>query len=323
MLRFSRKIARAVAMAVVSILLPSAFAQSSNQTFFGGKEEGWFWYKDPKEAKIKPQTVPQPTKPNESQERSTSTDLQEKTPTFSVKWIRENLDKLRDVAIDDPSPDNVRAYFYAQRVMLDKADRFATAAKQVVLTDPLLDENNRFPYATAARTNVLKLQGEAKREALKYLAGKAGLWFFFDSKCAYCSMQTNVVKHLAVDYGFTVKAISLDGKKLEGFDMPFVRDQGQFKTLNLTLTPTLVLAVPPKTFLVISQGVLAESDADERLLTAAASQKLLPEEISRQVDVFGNGVLSTEDMNNEEAKKLKDDPKAWVQYVQDRLRTKY
>lgn len=307
-------------MAVVS----TAWAQRTNQGFYGGKEEGWFWYKDPREAKEKLVPPPQIQPPSPPPQAPAQTPAApDRVPTFSVKWLRENLDKLRDVAIDDPSPENVRAYYYAQRVMLDKADKFATASQQVVLSDPYLDENNNFPYASTARNSVMKLRDSAKKEGLKYLTEKVGLWFFFDSKCSFCSMQLSVVKHLAQDYGFLVKAISLDGKSLPGLDLPVVRDQGQFRNLNLSVTPSLVMVVPPKTFLVVSQGVLSDESADDRILTIAASQKLLPDELNRQIDVFGKGVLSAEDLNNEEAKALRDDPKAWVQYLQGRLKSKY
>lgn len=301
-----------------------ASAQKTNNGFFGGKEEGWFWYKDPREAQVKPLPPPAPEpEKKETPPAKEEKPKEEKLSAFSVKWIRENLDKLRDIAIDDPTPENVRNYYYAQRIMLDKADKFATVAKQVVTSDPYLDENNNYPFATAARASITRLQNDAKKEGLKHLAGKAGLWFFFDSKCSFCSMQVSTVNHLAQTYGFEVKAITLDGKTLPELKVPVVRDQGQFKTLNLTITPTLVLAVPPKTFLVISQGVLSDSSADERLLTVAATQKLLPAEISRQIDVYSKGVLDPEDMNSDEAKALRDDPKAWVEYLQTRLKTKY
>lgn len=306
---------------VFCFALPPASAQRTNQGFYGGKEEGWFWYKDPRDVKLRPiepqiqQVLPPPAPPQ--------LDHADKEKPFSVKWLRENMDRLRDVAIDDPSPENVRAYYYAQRVMLDKADRFATASQQVVLSDPYLDENNNFPFASTARNSVMKLRDSAKKDGLKYLTEKVGLWFFFDSKCAYCSMQLSVVKHLAQDYGFLVKAISLDGKSLPGLDLPVVRDQGQFRNLNLSVTPSLVMVVPPKTFLVVSQGVLSDESADDRILAIAGSQKLLPDEINRQIDVFGKGILSSDDLNSEEAKALRNDPKAWVPFLQSRLKAKY
>ena len=60
------------------------------------------------------------------------------------------MEHYRDKAIDNPSPENVAAYYYLQRVMMDKAQRFTDMARRVVMSDPLLDENPRRPIATFA-----------------------------------------------------------------------------------------------------------------------------------------------------------------------------
>lgn len=313
---------RAIVLTVLLALFSIGHADNTRNGFYGGKEEGWFFYKDPKEMKRKELEVPPPSPEPEAPAAESAVKGEEVRP-FSVKWLRENLDKLRDIALDDPSPENVRAYYYAQRVMLDKADKFATASREVVLSDPYLDENNNFPYASAARANLMRLQHDAKKAGLRSLSEKVGIWFFFDSKCAKCSMQVSVVNHLAKDYGFLVKGISLDGQGLAGLEVPFVRDRGQFRALNLSMTPTLVMAVPPKTFLILSQGVLSDESADDRILSVAATQKLLPPEISKEIDVFSNGILSSDDLNSEDAKGIGSDPKKWVEYLQTKLKAKY
>ncbi len=300
------------------------FAQTSNEGFYAGKREGWFFHKDPKEQKVKPPVVP-PAPPPESTKsvEKPPGPVVQKAPPFSVKWLRENLDTLRDAAIDNPTQENVSAYYYAQRVLLDKADRFATISQQVVLSDPYLDENNNFPFATAARANVMRLREDAKKAGLAHVATKAGIWFFFDSKCTYCAMQISVLKHFADDYGFVVKAISLDGKTLPGLPFPVVKDQGQFKSLNLSLTPTIVLALPPKTFLIVSQGLLDNASADDRLLSAAATQQILPPEIAKEIDVFAKGVLTVEDLTSDEAKQSTEKTSTWVEYLRGKLKNRY
>lgn len=307
---------------MVSTGAPHAFAANSESAFYINKEEGWFWYKDPKELKPKEPPQPQPPapQPQQQEEKKAAEAKSDRPAVFSVQWLRENLDKLRDKAMDDPTPENVRNYYYAQRVMMDKADNFAKMSQQVAMTDPYLDENNNFPFATAAKNSLLKMQSKAKKDALHDLAGKAGIWFFFDGKCSYCEMQVHVVEHLAKDYGFPVMGISLDGQPVKGWKAPFRKDAGQFSSLGLTITPTLVLAVPPKKFLILSQGILSEDAADERILTAAAAEKLLPEELQKEIDVFSKGVLATEDMNSEEAKRLAtEDEGAWVKYLRERI----
>jgi conjugal transfer pilus assembly protein TraF len=321
---------RACAAALMLAFLGSAALATTAEGYYQRKEEGWFWYKDPKERKIVVPVPPPETPPvvvekkKEEPPKDAKPAEQPKTPAFSVKWIRENLDKLRDIAIDDPSVENVRNYYYAQRVLMDRADNFARVSQQVTMGDPLLDENNNFPYATAASQAVVRIQEESKVKALKYLAGKTGIWFFFSSECMYCEMQVQSVQHLQNDYGFIVKAISLDGKPLKGLTIPWVKDSGQYKALNLNMTPTIVLASPPKDVMIISQGLLSDKAADERVLLAAKSSKLLPHDIEKEISVFERGIMTNDDLGGEQAKKLDpNNPGEWVEYLRSRIRERY
>lgn len=69
------------------------------------------------------------------------------TPLSSA-WLRENLDRYRDAAVDDPTPAKVRAYLLLQRVAMDRASAFARATQAVTLGDPLLDANVERPIAS-------------------------------------------------------------------------------------------------------------------------------------------------------------------------------
>ena len=69
---------------------------------------------------------------------------------LSVAWLRKKFETNRDQAIDAPAPENVAAYFYLQRVMMDKAHRFADVAQEVVMLEPRLDENVRRPISSFA-----------------------------------------------------------------------------------------------------------------------------------------------------------------------------
>jgi conjugal transfer pilus assembly protein TraF len=77
-------------------------------------------------------------------------------PALSVEWIKENLEKYKVFAIDNPTPENVAAFMYLQRVMLDKSQRFAEQVKHVVQLDPYLDQGTRRPIATYGGTEFSK-----------------------------------------------------------------------------------------------------------------------------------------------------------------------
>ena len=184
----------------------SAGGEDSPGRFIDRKAEGWFWYKDSKDAPKPPApkssapVAPKSSKPADASEEP-----------FSAKWLQQNMPKLLERAIDSPNKENVEAYLYAQRVAMDKSQVYAESARRVVASDPFLDENNRVPLSTYAKPSFLKGVESGKTEALKHLTAVSGLWVFFDSKCEFCRPQIYSVLELARKHGFYTKFISLDG----------------------------------------------------------------------------------------------------------------
>ncbi len=303
--------------AFFAILLLAFQVQAHGEAFFKEREDGWFWYRDPVfPEKETPKEEPPPPRVNISVEESEASGSdEEKPPIFSVAWIRQNLDKLKERAIDDPTEENVAAYLYAQRVVMDKADEFSRVVQKVVQKDPLLDENNRFPFATAFRSPLLRAMGEAREEILKAVAQKAGLFFFFRSDCRYCHLQIPTIKRLADRYGFVVKPVSIDGKGISGVGS-FRLDQGQAKRLGIQVVPSLVLAIPPDTFVVMTQGFLTDTAVKKRILLAAEDQGLLSREDIRRIRPFERGLLDAERLRQADSD-MADDPKAWVKYLRE------
>lgn len=295
-----------------------AFSIAHGANFFERKEEGWFWYKDPPVA-----PAPKPEDPVPPKVVSATPAKKEAIPPFSVKWLQVNLEKLRVAAIDSPTDDNIRNYLYAQRVMMDKADNFAVAAARVARTDPFLDENNRFPFAAGFNSGVLLAQKGVKEEAMRYLSSKGGLWFFYDSRCGFCQMQASVVEEMGQKYGFKVMRASLDGKPLKD-KKPFVVDRGQFKTFGLKLTPSIVMAIPPKGIYVVGQGALTIGELESRIMTAALNSKLLPADMQKKYDIFDRGLLKASDFEVEKGEEFDpDDPRQWVEFLRKQLDQRY
>jgi conjugal transfer pilus assembly protein TraF len=287
-----------------------AWADQSGQAFFQGKEEGWFWYKDPKERPVQapPKSMPPlPAKPKE-------------TEPLSVEWLKKQMPVLLDRAIDNPTRENVEAYLYAQRLAMDKSQRFAEMSQRVVYSDPFLDENNRVPIASFAKSSFLNGIDQAADAGLKHLATVAGLWVFFDSRCQHCRVHAETIEAMRKKHGFVVKYISLDGKGLPNIPA-WVPDLGQSGTLNVRMTPTTVLVAPPNHFLVVSQGMMAQTQIEERMLVAAESEDLLPQELLAEVRRYDRGVLKAEDTRAAGADG--DDPVAWVKLLKDKLKGRY
>ncbi len=237
--------------------------------FYSGKADGWFWYREPPASR--PRDPPPPAEPAPPAEAAPSRPADPEPAPLSVAWMRTHLDRVRDRAIDDPTPENVAAYFYLQRVALDKSERFAQVAASVVQGNPDLDENTRRPTATFA-ANLMNAQAGAARDALlAQLARQVAVWFFFRSDCPYCEAQAPILEVLARRYGFTVLAISLDRRALPSGTFPdFRADQGQAAQLGVRVTPSLFLVRPDgPQFAPVAQGMVSLADLQERLITAA------------------------------------------------------
>jgi len=265
-----------------SLLVPAAIADTLEDGFYAHKAEGWFWYDDPRaeEPETKPEPEPPAPPPPAAPEPTpeTSPTLEEEPPPLSAAWLRENLPRYHQRAIDAPTPENVAAYLYLQRVALDKASTYARVAQRVVMQDPYLDETVRRPLASYAVHDLARQSGEAKRALVKEIAQRAAILFFYRSDCPHCHTQAPVLKILERLYGFHILPVSLDGLPLPGGLFPeFRNDAGQAARLGLMATPALFLAIPPDRFAPIGQGAMSADEIVQRLLVSAAEQGWISE----------------------------------------------
>lgn len=74
--------------------------------------------------------------------------------------------------------ENVRAYFLAQRIMLDKASRFTDMARLVTSTDPLIDESSRRSTSTFGAMDQSNAAADKSSLVVKDIATKADLSSF-------------------------------------------------------------------------------------------------------------------------------------------------
>lgn len=186
-------------------------------------------------------------------------------------WLKEKLPEYHNRAIDDPTPENVSAYLYLQRVALDKAETFEQVAKRTVSLDPLLDENVRRPIASFASRQVDAQASLAARQTLGELAKDTGLFFFFRSDCPYCEMQAPIIDSLSQRHGFRILPVSLDNRPLpSGLFPDFRNDQGQAEQLGVIATPAMFLVRAPNHFAGLGQGALDQAELERRILSAAA-----------------------------------------------------
>ena len=255
-------------------------APDSGLSYFNDKARGWFWYEvmpDPvakKKSQVQPRPMPAPP---QSEVKAQASKPAEPEP-LSAAWLRKNMKGYLNKAIDDPSPENVAAFYYLQRVMMDKAERFTNAARSVVMSDPHLDETVRRPVATFAANEANRQASLTADRALKDIAGQAGILFFFRSDCPYCHVEAPILAMLERAYGFKIYPVALDGKPMpNGLYPNFKGDQGQAALLGVESTPALFLMKPPKEIVPLSQGALSLEELTGRILLAAKESGWLDE----------------------------------------------
>jgi len=244
----------------------------NNAPFYDNKERGWFWYEDPlTEDVIDPelpiQELPPPTTPAKKEESTPTKPLDPKP--LSSEWFRKNMEKFRDKAIDDPTAENISTYMYLQRVMLDKAEKFADASQKLMMKDAVLDENARRPIATFGAFAKDDMSNRGIQKAAKKLAEQAGIWFFYYSTCEFCVKEAGVLKGLMNAFGFKILPIAFDGLPLPGGAFPeFTTDHGQGKKLGVETTPALFLVKPGENggAIQIGQGLLSGDEIIHRAI---------------------------------------------------------
>ncbi len=286
------------------------------------KEKGWFWYQDPKDRP--PLEEPAPPPPVPVPPPSKEITKPEERP-FSVAWLRAKIEILRDNAIENPTEENARAFLYAQRLMLDMANNFAEAGSKVARADPMLNEELRFPFATAQRREALFAVSKARDQVLADLNSKVGLWFFFDSTCSFCAGQYRTLVAMAKKRGMSVRPISIDGRGLPGMKIFTTdKDRAVFTRLELKLTPAIVMVRPPNNFYVVAHGAMAENDLEDKILAAAVDRDLVPEELKSIVSLEKRGILRPGDVEKmKNGMKDTDDPKELVEMMNKAIQGRY
>jgi conjugal transfer pilus assembly protein TraF len=231
-----------------------------------------------------------------------------------------------DRAIDDPSESNVRAYYYAQRLMMDRAQAFSDVARRVTESDPLLDENLRVPFASAARAALYQNAKRSTGDILRSLEGRAAVWVFHDPACVYCTEQVRPINELVRRYGLTVEYVSKAGKSVPGLDSRIrVRlETGQFERLGVKVTPAVMLVIPPEGFHLVAQGFASLTELERRLVAVGHRAGLIDDEDYREAVPTARGVMLAQNAPVEERDAVDwDDPDAWVEYLQRMLSETY
>ncbi|MGH8159251.1 MAG: conjugal transfer protein TraF [Rhodanobacter sp.] len=235
-------------------------------------QTGWWWYREqPAALPVKPKAPPKLATSSASTSEAT-------TGQFSPEWIRQTLPKLKDLAIANPTSENVTAYMALQKLAIDRSDRFAQVVQMVVADHPELGPGS--PTASAGSAIANDNINAAGTKVVASLSGRVGIWFFFRSDCPYCHADLSVLQTLAAQTGIKILPISLDGQNISPAMFPdFVIDSGQASRLGVTSTPTYFLVdTQNQDTLPLAEGYQALPDMMQHIVEQAYSHNWISEE---------------------------------------------
>ena len=278
-----------VFVSVLALVLSSVGGAhgATEEDYWHDKERGWFWYEpEPVEKEEKPEKTAKPEKKKEEKVETVelepkpkpkpsteSKSKPEKEKPLTAQWLRENIQKYRDKAWNDPTPDNVAAFMAMQQYMLDRSAELAAVTKQVTVANPQLDASSYRPVTGGGRLDLRVKASQQREELLDQVSDKAGLWFFYRGSTPYSAKMAKVAENMQRKHGFTVLPISLDGQPLpqkwEEAIGPSRIDQGQAEKLSVSVEPAFVLMGKDGSYNQVGQGMLAIPDLENRTLIVA------------------------------------------------------
>lgn len=281
------------------------------------KDLGWhFYYTDPVPEKKKKVEIPPPS-PMPSPKGP---------PPMSVEWIKTNYPIIQQRAIDSPTPQNLRAELFAQRVMLDKAEVYTRTREIVQSTDPNLQEGVRMPLYGGAATALAMQSKKTRDEAFDELSTKVGLIVFYDHACAFCRQSVTLLNYLSrVMPKLEIRVMARNTVKPEVVPNLFEtikvysdEEHNMSERYEVTHWPTILMISDLPQIYMVSQGVVAYEELTRRILNISFQEGLLGEEWFERVYRQQNGLINTAMYEGLEPG-MEDDPVALINAVVDMI----
>ncbi len=232
--------------------------------FFKDRERGWFWKNVCVEEEKK--------KEKEEKEDLVVRIPWNKLDQMKPSEIRKLGEKAREIAVANPTYENVKEYYRLQVWMLKKAEKFQKVASLVTMTDPeVASFAGMIADTKPSRTAYLSAEREKMyRKVLSY-KDRAGLLVAVKKGCPYCKAFKDMVRTYFIPRtGWSIKYIDIE------------ENPGFAVNLQVYAVPDIFLAV------------MGEKPFVLRIATGFVSYETLIERIYMGLEVYEKGGLKHE-----------------------------
>lgn len=219
-------------------------------------ERGFNWYPDP----VMPAAEPE-KKPGEKPKTIYG--------MSSLEEIKKELDRIKSLAVINPTEANVLEFLRAQNWVMDKSSVFADVSRRVVWANPEVNYAARSPTLTFARSLAKERADAQRRENALRLAQTHAILFFARSDCDFCHDQASILRAFSKETGMQVLAVTMDGGAI-----PMFPDAKPDNGISLLASGGNGIATVPMLFLIgresqqtlpLGSGVVAGEELAERI----------------------------------------------------------
>lgn len=189
-------------------------------------KEGYWWYKDQKKKieidtpakkkkKEEPKEVAKPKMPTENATKDVlSRPLEsytfEELVNMPVKDFQKLFEYYRDLAVSNPTEENIFKFLNLVDVMRKKSLKFASMWSYVVTKYPEFNTWKDYPYVVPgikARNVEISKEIDFTLEAER---GNLGIIFFSKKTCPYCEVQRSILEYLKENRGVIYMEVDID-----------------------------------------------------------------------------------------------------------------
>lgn len=227
-----------------------------NGHWYRDGERGWFWYEDP----------PADSEPADLEKIMPRVAAVPKDPLAELEALQQAVERSKALAVLHPTEANIRQWMELNAAVQRRATLFADVTQRVVWSTPALDQSLVRPHSQEGLKAWTVARTESRSTALREIAETYGLFFIFESDCAYCIQMAPFLQRFARAYDFKLIPISADGGTLPEF--PDARYEPTIRNrLGVEVTPAIFLVDPVAGHVQpIAYGVVSLSELETRIV---------------------------------------------------------
>lgn len=286
-------------------------AENLDEGFYSRSSEGWFFYNEEQETEdeeIEPeeqQVITEIPSPEPTVQDPEPTQPKTKLVVGSAAWLKANLPIYLNNAIDNPTPENINAYLFLQKMSVDKANRFSNAYSLAITGNPLFDDS--LEQSETYAVNRMKEQESkvAAQDIFADLSSRTTILFVFDNS-PFSLFQAGVVKRFSDKFNFKVVPVMAVEpnpgvmQEISGIFPNVIIKPGMDKQLHTDTLPASLLVTGEKIIPFLFGGA-ADSEFSTRIAKVAYREKLINDEMFRKtriLDINDGKSLADIDISN-------------------------